>query len=242
MSELLVVEGVDARYGDFQALFDVSLTVGEGEIVAIIGANGAGKSTLLGAIAGDVAVSAGSIRFAGEDLAGVPTHERVGRGIAMVPEGRRLFPSLSAEENLQVGAFGRRPGPWTVEQVYGLFPLLGPLATRPAASLSGGEQQTLAIGRALMTNPRLVLFDEASLGLAPLVVRELYGALPEILAAGTSILLVEQDIGQALSVAARVWCLLEGRVSLDGRPGELDRDQITGAYFGPHGLESSGAL
>jgi branched-chain amino acid transport system ATP-binding protein len=238
VSELLAVDGVDARYGDFQALFDVSLTVDEGETVAIIGANGAGKSTLLGAIAGDVAVSSGTIRFAGTDLAGVAAHERVRRGVTLVPEGRRLFPSLTVEENLLVGAFRRRPGPWTVARIYELFPLLAPLAARAAASLSGGEQQAVAIGRALMANPRLALLDEVSLGLAPLIVRQLYAALPEILAAGTSVLLVEQDISQALGVADRVWCLLEGRVSLAGIPDSLDREQVTAAYFGTHGLET----
>lgn len=233
MSALLEIEGVDARYGDFQALFDVSVSVDEGETVAIIGANGAGKSTLLGAVAGVVTVSSGTIRFAGDDLAGVSAHERVGRGIALVPEGRRLFPSLTVEENLLVGAFRRRPGRWTLERVYELFPHLARLARRNAASLSGGEQQAVAVGRALMANPRLALLDEVSLGLAPLVVRQLYTALPAIVAAGTSVLVVEQDISQALAVADRVWCLLEGRVSLAAqRPDELDRDRITAAYFG----------
>lgn len=232
MSELLAVEGVDAHYGDFQALFDVSLGVAEGETVAIIGANGAGKSTLLGVIAGAVPVTSGSVRFDGAGLAGVRSHDRVARGIALVPEGRRLFPSLTVEENLLVGAFRRRPGPWTVERVYELFPLLPRLAQRAAASLSGGEQQAVAIGRALMANPRLALLDEVSLGLAPVVVAQLYAALGEIVATGTGVLVVEQDIGQALGVADRVWCLLEGRVSLTGVPQDLDRDRITAAYFG----------
>lgn len=237
MSRLLEVEGVDAHYGHFQALSGVSLDVAEGETVAIIGANGAGKSTLLGAIAGDVTVSAGTLWFAGADLAGVPSHERVGRGIALVPEGRRLFPSLTVEENLLVGAFRRRHGPWTVARVYELFPMLGPLRSRGAATLSGGEQQAVAIGRALMANPRFALLDEVSLGLAPLVVGQLYAALPEIRAADTTILLVEQDIGQALGAADRVWCLLEGRVSLAGAADELDREQIAAAYFGAHEIE-----
>lgn len=235
LDALLDVHGVDAHHGAFQALFGVSLSVAEGETVAIIGANGAGKSTLLGAIAGDVAVSAGTIRFAGADLAGVPAHARVARGVALVPEGRRLFPSLTVEENLLVGAHRRRPGPWDLARVYGLLPLLAPLARRTAASLSGGEQQAVAIGRALMANPRLVLLDEVSLGLAPVVVRQLYAALPEIRGAGTTALVVEQDITQALTVADRVVCLLEGRVSLTGHPGRLDRDQITTAYFGIDG-------
>jgi branched-chain amino acid transport system ATP-binding protein len=232
MSPLLDVGGIDAGYGDFQALFGVSLTVDEGETVAVIGANGAGKSTLLGAIAGVVRVTAGTIRFDGADVAGVPAHVRVGRGIALVPEGRRLFPGLTVEENLLAGAFSRRPGPWTVARVYELFPMLARLSTRRAASLSGGEQQAVAIGRALMSNPRLALLDEVSLGLAPVVVHQLYDALPQIAAAGITVLLVEQDLTQALTVADRVSCLLEGRVALAGAPQDLGRERLTAAYFG----------
>jgi branched-chain amino acid transport system ATP-binding protein len=222
---LLEVEHVSAHHGQLQALFDVDLEAGEGETVAVIGANGAGKSTLLRAIAGAVPVTGGAIP-------GVPPWERVGLGIAIVPEGRRIFPTLSAEENLLVGGFRGRPGPWTVDRVYDLFPLLRPLARRSGANLSGGEQQALAIGRALMANPRLILLDEVSLGLAPVVVEQLYRALPDVVAAGTTAIVVEQDIGQALRVADRVLCLLEGRVSLTGRPSEVDRDRIVAAYFG----------
>jgi branched-chain amino acid transport system ATP-binding protein len=229
---LLEVDGVDAGYGDVQALFGVSLAVDAGETVAVIGANGAGKSTLLGAVAGMVAVTAGTVRFDGTDLVGVPAHERVRRGIVLVPEGRRLFPSLTVEENLLAGAYARRPGPWTVARVVELFPLLAPLADRGAASLSGGEQQAVAIGRALMANPRLALLDELSLGLAPIVVRQLYDALPGLTAAGITLVVVEQDISQALTAADRVTCLLEGRVALAGPPGDLDRERLTAAYFG----------
>ena len=232
MSDLLIVDGLEAGYGDFQALFGVSLTVKEGETEAIIGANGAGKSTLLRAIAGQVAVTNGSIRFDGTDLVGVPPHLRVVRGIALVPEGRRVFPSLTVEENLLIGAYRSRPGAWTVSKVVELFPLLGRLLRRSAAKLSGGEQQALAIGRALMANPRLLLLDEVSLGLAPVIVKQLYEALPGILATGITLLLVEQDITRALSVADRVTCLLEGSVSLTGRPDDLNQDDITVAYFG----------
>ena len=232
MSDLLIVDGLEAGYGDFQALFGVSLSVKEGETEAIIGANGAGKSTLLRAIAGQVAVTNGSIRFDGTDLVGVPPHLRVVRGIALVPEGRRVFPSLTVEENLLIGAYRSRPGAWTVSKVVELFPLLGRLLRRSAAKLSGGEQQALAIGRALMANPRLLLLDEVSLGLAPVIVKQLYEALPGILATGITLLLVEQDITRALSVADRVTCLLEGRVSLSGRPDDLNQDDITVAYFG----------
>jgi branched-chain amino acid transport system ATP-binding protein len=229
---LLEVEGVDAFYGDFQALFGVSLEVAEGETVAIIGANGAGKSTLLRTVCGLLPRTSGTVVFDGRPLAGVPTHRRVELGIALVPEGRRIFPSLSVEENLLVGAYRRRPGPWSVARVLELFPSLAGMRGRGGTMLSGGEQQMLAIGRALMANPRLLLLDEVSLGLAPIVVRRIYQALPAIVAEGTTAVLVEQDIGQALAAAARVWCLLEGRVALHGRPGELTREQITDAYFG----------
>jgi branched-chain amino acid transport system ATP-binding protein len=232
VSALVEVEHLAAGYGDFQALFDVSLDVAEGETVAIIGANGAGKTTLLRAILGQVKVNGGHVRYAGADLAGVPTHERVGRGLSLVPEGRRLFPSLSVEENLVIGNHRGRPGRWSVREVVGVFPMLERLLKRSAAKLSGGEQQAVAIGRALMANPDVILLDEVSLGLAPVVVRSLYAALPRITGAGTTAVLVEQDISLALDVADRVYCLLEGRVSLAGVPSDLSRDAITGAYFG----------
>lgn len=229
---LLSLEGVRGFYGDFQALFDVSLSVEEGETLAIIGANGAGKSTLLAAIAGSLARVEGTIRFDGSPIDGLPPHARVGLGISLVPEGRRIFPSLSVEENLLLGAYSGRPGPWDTARVYELFPLLARVARSAGGRISGGEQQALAIGRALMANPRLLLLDEVSLGLAPIVVGQLYAAMPEIAGLGTTVLLVEQDVGQALGAAARVYCLLEGRVSLQGRPGELASEQITAAYFG----------
>ncbi|MEM9609460.1 MAG: ABC transporter ATP-binding protein [Actinomycetota bacterium] len=229
---LLDIDSLDAGYGDFQALFGLSLHQDEGETVAVIGANGAGKTTLLRAIAGAVAVMDGRISFDGTDLSGVPDHRRVAMGIALVPEGRRLFPSLSVRENLEIGGYGARPGPWTVDKVLSLFPLIEPLLARPSDKLSGGEKQAVAIGRALMSNPRLVLLDEVSLGLAPIVVRDLYEALPGITGEGATVLVVEQDVNQALKVADRVYCMLEGRVSLSGRPDELERDAITAAYFG----------
>ena len=229
---LLEVDHLASFYGDFQALFDVSVQVAEGETVAVIGANGAGKSTLLRTVAGLQQRSTGTVAFDGRPLAGVPAHRRLGLGIAMVPEGRRIFPSLTVEENLKVGAVRDRPGRWAVATVLELFPALAGMRDRPGTLLSGGEQQMLAIGRALMANPRLLLLDEVSLGLAPLVVRRIYETLPEICAAGATVVVVEQDIGQALSAADRVYCLLEGRVALQGRPAELTREQITGAYFG----------
>jgi branched-chain amino acid transport system ATP-binding protein len=231
-SPLLDISGLDAWYGDFQALFDVSISVGEDEVVAIIGANGAGKSTLLRTIAGLQQRTSGSLTFDGAALAGVPAHRRVALGISMVPEGRRIFPSLSVEENLLVGAQASRPGSWTVPAVLELFPLLGDKRRRGGSQLSGGEQQALAIGRGLMANPRLLLLDEVSLGLAPIIVRRIYEALPAIRDAGTTVVVVEQDIGQALRAADRVYCLLEGRIALEGVPAELERDRIATAYFG----------
>lgn len=229
---LLEVRGVSAFYGDFQALFDLDLEVDEGETVAIIGANGAGKSTLLKVIAGLVPVQGGVLRYDGDAIDRLRVHERVRAGISLVPEGRRVFPSLSVAENLQVGAYRGRPGRWDLGTVQELFPVLRDRARRSAAVLSGGEQQALAIGRALMANPRLLLLDEVSLGLAPIVIRQLYDALPVIRAAGTTVLLVEQNIDQAMGAANRVYCLLEGRTALTGRPTELSRAQISTAYFG----------
>jgi branched-chain amino acid transport system ATP-binding protein len=229
---LLEVNGASSFYGDFQALFDIWLKVEEGERFAMIGSNGAGKSTLLRMIAGLLPVRGGTIRFDGQAIDDLPVHQRVSLGISLVPEGRRIFPSLSVEENLLIGRYRKRPGPWDVGRVYELFPLLKERAHGSAAVLSGGEQQALAIGRALMNNPRLLLLDEVSLGLAPIVIRELYDRLPVIAASGTTVLVVEQNIDQALAMADRVTCLLEGRTSLEGRPAELTREAITAAYFG----------
>jgi branched-chain amino acid transport system ATP-binding protein len=229
---LLEVEAVDSFYGDFQALFAVSLEVAEGETLAIIGANGAGKSTLLATAAGVLRPSAGAIRFDGRVLERLPAHRRVTLGIALVPEGRRIFPSLTVEENLRLGARVRRPGPWTIARVYELFPLLEPLARRWGGTLSGGEQQALAVGRALMANPRLLLLDELSLGLAPVVIDALYDVIGMIAREGTTVVLVEQDVTRALAAADRAYCLLEGRVSLHGATSELTRERIVEAYFG----------
>jgi branched-chain amino acid transport system ATP-binding protein len=229
---LLEIRDLATGYGDFQALFDIDIALDEGQTLAVIGANGAGKSTMLRAICGLVPVWSGSIRFDGVDLAAVPPHRRPTMGIAMVPEGRLLFPSLSVRENLQVGAYSRRPGPWTVDRIVAIFPMLEKLLDRESDLLSGGEKQAVAIGRALMSNPRLLLLDEVSLGLAPIVVKQVYEALPAIIGEGTTALVVEQDISQALAVADHVSCFLEGRVSLEGTPASLDRSQITSSYFG----------
>jgi branched-chain amino acid transport system ATP-binding protein len=229
---ILEVEGVSSYYDDFQALYDLSLSVEAGETMAIIGANGAGKSTLLNVISGLVPNRSGSVRFDGQAIDRLPAHARVELGISLVPEGRRVFPSLTVRENLLIGAYRKRSGPWAIDTVFELFPLLRERSERSAAVLSGGEQQALAIGRALMANPRLLLLDEVSLGLAPVVVNQLYAGMSAIVAAGTTILLVEQNVEQALQAARTVYCLLEGRISLSGRTAELSRDAIVTAYFG----------
>jgi len=229
---LLAVHDLSAFYGDFQALFGISLQVGDGETVAIIGSNGAGKTTFLKAVAGLLPVRRDAVQFAGTAVGGRFAHELAGLGVVLVPEGRKIFPSLSVEENLRVGAYRRRAGPWTLARVYELFPILGERTRQPGGTLSGGEQQMLAIGRGLMANPRLLLFDEISLGLAPLVVKELYRAIPKVVANGTTVLVVEQDVSQVLQVAGRVYCFRKGEVSLEGRPHDLTRERIAAAYFG----------
>jgi branched-chain amino acid transport system ATP-binding protein len=229
---LLSMEKVDVHYGDFQALYGVDLRLAEGETLAVIGANGAGKSTLLKTIAGLLRPTRGTVCLAGADVSTLPAHKRVALGVAFTPEGRRIFPSLSVEENLLVGAHLARTGPWQLSTVYDLFPLVGDRRTAMGHHLSGGEQQAVAIGRALMSNPRLLLLDEVSLGLAPLVVTQLYAALPAIAASGTTVLIVEQDVNQAVRVADRVQCLLEGRTVLAGAAGSFTREQIAAAYFG----------
>ena len=230
---LLETRRLTAFYGDFQALYGIDLRLEEGETLAIIGANGAGKSTFLKTIAGLLAAAPDSVVFAGRPIGGLPAPQIVRLGISLVPEGRRLFPSLSVEENLLIGAYGRRDGGyWSLARIYELFPALSARRHAPSQTLSGGEQQMAAIGRALMANPRVLLCDEISLGLAPVVIRSIYAALPRIKASGASVILVEQDIVQALQVASRVYCFQEGRMSLEGRPAELSRDQIHAAYFG----------
>jgi branched-chain amino acid transport system ATP-binding protein len=229
---LLQVDGIDAYYGDFQALFGVSLKVDAGQVVAVIGANGAGKSTLLRCISGLMHPRQGDILFDGEAIGAKPAFAVVRRGIAMVPEGRRLFPSLSVEENLLIGGQAKRPGPWNLKRIYELFPVLAERRHLPAPALSGGQQQMAAIARALMSNPRLLLCDEISLGLAPIIVRDIYAQLPAIVAEGQSLIIVEQDIVQALKAAAHVYCLQEGRIALDGEAGSLTREAISAAYFG----------
>jgi branched-chain amino acid transport system ATP-binding protein len=229
---LLDVRDINVFYGDFQALFGVSLKVAPGQVVAVIGANGAGKSTLLRTIAGLMQPRRGGIHFDGATTGNAPAFDVVKRGIALVPEGRRLFPSLSVEENLLIGAQSKRPGPWNLARIYDLFPILAERRHVPSTSLSGGQQQMAAIGRALMSNPRLLLCDEISLGLAPIIVRDIYAQLPAIVGGGMSLIIVEQDIAQALKAASHVYCLQEGRIALQGAAHDLTRDAISAAYFG----------
>jgi branched-chain amino acid transport system ATP-binding protein len=227
---LLRVENLDCRHGLLQAVRGVSFEVGRGETVALIGANGAGKTTLLRAIAGAHKPHGGCVLLDDADITSMRAHRRVSLGIALVPEGRRLFPSLTVEENLRVAA--ARRGRWNVQSVLEVFPLLQPRRHMAAANLSGGEQQAVAIGRALMSNPRLLLLDEVSLGLAPIVVDSVYRSLAGIISEGTTVLFVEQDLTRALKVAGRVICMLEGRVVLAGEAASLDRDRVVSAYFG----------
>ena len=229
---VLQVRGLTVHHGQLQALSDVSLSLFPGDVYAIIGANGAGKSTLLRTICGLSRPTAGSIMLDDTEITRVRPERRVAAGIGMVPEGRRLFPSLTVEENLLVGAANARQGPWNPERVYQLFEWMRDRRRQRAAQLSGGEQQAVAIGRALVANPRVLLLDELSLGLAPVVVRRIYNTLPELLATGLTVLLVEQDVSQALRAASRVHCLLEGRTTLEGRPGELSPSRVEAAYFG----------
>jgi branched-chain amino acid transport system ATP-binding protein len=226
----LEVHELDVRHGLLQAVRGVSLAIEKGETVALVGANGAGKSTLLRAIAGARPRPVrGRIALDGEDVTRLRAHQRVRRGIALVPEGRHLFPSLTVEENLQVAA---RPGHWNVDRVLEAFPMLRERRRHRAATLSGGERQATAIGRALMSNPRLLLLDEVSLGLAPVAIADVYRSLATVIEGGTTVLLVEQELTRALDVAQRVMCMLEGRIVLEGVAGELTREQVTDAYFG----------
>jgi len=232
---LLSVEKLGARHGLLQAVREMSFEVSEGETLALVGANGAGKTTLLRAIAGAHRPSEGRVVFDGQDITAMPAYNRVRRGIALVPEGRKLFGHMTVEENLRVAGAAHREGRWTVDEVFDTFPLLQPLRGRKAALLSGGEQQATAIGRALMTNPKLLLLDEVSLGLAPNVVQTVYDSVARLIEGGTTIVLVEQDLARALAVASRVICMLEGRLVLEGAASSVTREQVTEAYFGLRG-------
>jgi branched-chain amino acid transport system ATP-binding protein len=229
---LLKIDDLTVHHGQLCAIDGLRLELAKGEVLAVIGANGAGKSTLLRALAGLNPPTSGSVQLDGRNITGMPAHQRVAAGIALVPEGRRLFGSLTVEENLLTGTYQKRPGPWTLDRVYELFAWMPDRRRQNASQLSGGEQQSVAIGRALLTNPDLLLIDELSLGLAPVIVRRIYEVLPDIVSSGTTALIVEQDVAQAMRVADRVHCLLEGRSVLEGRPADLSADQVEHAYFG----------
>ncbi len=232
MNPLLVAAGLRAFYGDFQALFGIDFEIRSGEVVAIIGANGAGKSTLLHAVCGLLPVDSSQVVLDGEPIGGLPAHRIAARGLALVPEGRRLFPSLTVEENLLAGAYLGRVGRFDLRAVYELFPALHERRRAFPEALSGGEQQMAAIGRALMANPRLLICDEVSLGLAPIVVKALYETIAAVARAGLSVIVVEQDVALAQGMSSRLYCLQEGRVSLSGASSSLTRAEIARAYFG----------
>jgi branched-chain amino acid transport system ATP-binding protein len=238
---LLAVERLDVRHGLLQAVRGVGFQIERGEIVALVGANGAGKTTLLRAIAGAHPTTGGRVLFNGAEVTRAPSHRRVGSGLALVPEGRRLFARMSVEENLMLARAAGRSGAWTLDAVLEAFPILRARRKARAGTLSGGEQQATAIGRALMTNPELLMLDEVSLGLSPLAVERVYSSLQTLLTSGTTIILVEQDLTRALRVAGRVICMLEGRIALEGSAADLTRDAVTQAYFGLDKAAGAGA-
>jgi branched-chain amino acid transport system ATP-binding protein len=241
MTALLSTHGLLAGYGDMRALHGIDFAVEPGETVALIGANGAGKSTLLRAIMGLLPVASEMVKLGGTPVGGTAPHRMVQNGVAIVPEGRRLFAGMTVEENLRVAsehAAAPQATPWTQERVYDLFPILREKARTSVENLSGGQQQMVSIGRGLLAQPRVLLCDEISLGLAPRVVREIYEALPQVTAQGTALVLVEQDVGLAQRASQRLYCMLEGRVTLEGRSSDISRDDISAAYFGAsHALD-----
>jgi branched-chain amino acid transport system ATP-binding protein len=239
---ILSVEGLDLRHGQLQAVRDVSFSLVEGETLALFGANGAGKTTLLRAIAGAHPIRAGRVLLDGRDVSAMPAHARSAMGIALVPEGRRLFQGMSVEDNLRVALSAGRPGFWTLDTVLEAFPNLKARRKAAARTLSGGEQQAAAIGRALMTNPRVLLLDEVSLGLSPAAVDRVYGSLKGLVQGGATIVLVEQDLARTMAVSDRIICMLEGRVALEGRARDLSREQISNAYFGLRRPHAQGAV
>jgi branched-chain amino acid transport system ATP-binding protein len=228
----LTVENLTARHGLLEAVRGVSFSVGKGETLALVGANGAGKTTLMRTLAGAHAIASGRMFLDGEDVTALPAHQRVRRGIALVPEGRRMFASMTVTENLKLGAMADRKGDWSIDRIIEIFPNLQKRLDHKTGHLSGGEQQATAIGRALMSNPDILLLDEVSLGLSPLIVDRVYASLDGLIKSGTTIILVEQDLTRALDVADRVICMLEGKAVLEGKAKELTRDQVTEAYFG----------
>jgi branched-chain amino acid transport system ATP-binding protein len=232
MAPVLEVRDLSVYHGQLQALDDVSFAINTGEVYAMIGANGAGKTTLMRTIAGLHTPATGDVLLDGTSVTKLRPDQRARAGIVMVPEGRRLFPSLTLEENLQVGATYARKGPWNMAGVYDLFPWMKDRKKQRTAQMSGGEQQSVAIGRALVANPKVLLLDELSLGLAPVIVERIYAMLPQILESGVTVLLVEQDVSHALRAANHIHCLLEGHTTLTGRPSEVTTEQVQAAYFG----------
>ena len=232
MDPILRTQSLEAFYGDAQALFGIDFELFAGELVAIIGANGAGKSTFLKCLTGLIKVPRHAVHWKDQSMGGLPTGDIVKSGLTMVPEGRRLFPSLTVEENLMMGANAQRKGTWNLARIYKLFPILKEKRALPSTSLSGGQQQMIAIGRALMSNPDALLCDELSLGLAPIVIKEIYSAMPEITSEGMTVVIVEQDVAMAKLVSKRLYCFQEGRVSLQGDSHSLTNQEISQAYFG----------
>lgn len=232
MKHILKTTALKAYYGDAQALFGIDFELNKGEMVAIIGSNGAGKSTFLKCLTGLVSVPKAAVEWNGQSIGGMTPGDIVKRGMAMVPEGRRLFPSLTVEENLLIGGMAKRKGPWNLKRLYSMFPILEEKRFLPGTSLSGGQQQMVAIGRALMSNPDVLLCDELSLGLAPIIIREIYNAMPKIISEGMTVVIVEQDVSLARTMSQRLYCFQEGVVSLQGMSAELSREQISLAYFG----------
>ena len=228
----LTIENLTARHGLLEAVRGLSFSIARGETLALVGANGAGKTTLMRTLAGAHPVQGGRILLDGEDVTALPAHQRVRRGIALVPEGRRMFASMTVAENLKLGAMAGRSGDWSIDRIIGIFPNLGKRLDHKTGHLSGGEQQATVIGRALMSNPDILLLDEVSLGLSPLIVDRVYASLDGLIKSGTTIILVEQDLTRAMGVADRVICMLEGKAVLEGRAKELTREQVTEAYFG----------
>jgi branched-chain amino acid transport system ATP-binding protein len=229
---LLSVDNLEAWYDDAKVLHGLSFDLKKGQVLSLIGSNGAGKSTLLKSICGLLPKKTGNARFKGEAIHDLTANEIVAKGIALVPEGRRLFPSLSVEENLILGGQVKRKGRWNLDAIYALFPILKEKRNAPSTSLSGGQQQMVAIGRGLMSNPDLILLDELSLGLAPIVIKDIYAMLPKIIDDGLTAILVEQDVTRALDSAQQFLCIQEGHISLEGAPKAFTRDQISAAYFG----------
>lgn len=229
---MLSVHNLDVRYGQFRAVQGVSIEITQGDIVSLIGANGAGKSTFLKAIAGALPIYSGRVSFKDQDITDTSSSTRVQQGLSLVPEGRRLFSEMTVEENLLLGKAAQRQGDWDIERIFTTFPNLVKRRHSKTGNLSGGEQQATAIGRALMANPELLILDEVSLGLSPLVVDQVYASIESLRDAGTTILLVEQDLERAITFSQRAICMLEGRIVLDKLTADTHRDEITQAYFG----------